>query len=383
MKLPFNRPTLPPYDLFKKRVESFYDTGMITNGQVVRQLESDVRETMRVDNAVAISSCTSGLMLALKCLGATGKVALPSFSFFASAHAVLWNGLEPVFVDVDSETWNISLEALERALDADVEISTVMPVHIFGNPCDVNGLEALAHDRGLYLVFDSAHAMGAKVVDRWVGCFGDVEVFSLSPTKLVVAGEGGMLTTGNGELASMLRAGRDYGNDGDYNPSFCGLNARMSEFHASLAIESFNMLEENVRRRNMIADRYKEGLSNLDGISFQVIETGHRSTYKDLTILIDEERFGVGRDALAWYLYREGIDTRKYYDPPVHRTVAYWERWGRNCDESLPVTNRISKRVLSLPIWSHMELEIVDRVVEAIGSAQKRAEKIGRDYLSK
>jgi dTDP-4-amino-4,6-dideoxygalactose transaminase len=381
MQVPFNRPTLPPYATLSDKFGAFYDTGIVTNGTVVRQLEADVEEAFRVNGAVAVSSCTSGLMLALKCLGSSGKVAIPSFTFFATAHAAVWNGLEPVFVDVDPDTWNISPEALERVLEEEGDISAVMPVHIFGNPCDVDRLGTLAGDRGLSLVYDSAHAMGAKVGDRWVGCFGDAEVFSLSPTKLVVAGEGGVVTTDNGELAELLRAGRDYGNAGDYDPSFVGLNARMSEFHAALALESFHMLELNVGRRNAIAERYVRGLGELPGITFQAVREGNLSTYKDFTILVDEDGFGLSRDALSWHLADEGIDSRKYYFPPVHRTTAYWERWGKRYDERLPVTNRLSRQVLSLPIWSHMETDLVDRVVESVHAAHKRAEEIQNEYL--
>jgi len=179
----------------------------------------------------------------------------------------------------------------------------------------------------------------------------------------------------------MLRAGRDYGNDGDYNPYFSWLNARMSEFHAALAIESFNMLESNVSRRNAIAEKYVKGLSTLEGISFQAIKAGNRCTYKDFTILVDEEKFGLSRDSLAWYLSGEGVDTRTYYDPPVHRTIAYWERWGRSCDEYLPETNRLFEGVLSLPMWSHMELGLIDSIVEMIHAAHETAEEIASGYL--
>jgi dTDP-4-amino-4,6-dideoxygalactose transaminase len=380
MQVAFNKPTLPPWEAFVEAIHAPLKTGLITNGPLVRQLEQVMKDTLGVEAVAAVSCCTSGLILTLKCLELEGKVAVPSYTFFASAHSLLWNGLEPVFVDVEKDTWNISLDRLEEALEEDESIKGVMPVHVFGNPCDVDALEKLAREKEIYQVYDSAHAMGARVGERPVGGFGTAEVFSLSPTKIVVAGEGGIVATSDLSLAHELRVGRDYGNAGDYNPSFVGLNARMSEFHAALAIESLRMLELNVQRRNEIANRYIELLSSLPGISFQKVREGNRHTFKDFTVLIDEESFGMGRDTLAWHLKREGIDTRKYYYPPVHKTVAYWERWGKRYDERLPVTNMLSERALSLPIWSHMEMEVVDQVAEAIAQAHKRAEEISALY---
>lgn len=371
---------MPAWELFKNAVRFFYETGMITNGPVVRQLEIAVEDTFRISHAVAVSSCTSGLMLVLKCLGIKGKVAIPSFTFFATAHAVGWNGLEPVFVDIDEETWTLSPASLEEALREHKDVVAVMPVHTFGNPCEVERIDTLAKEKRLAVIYDAAHAMGSKVGEDWVGTFGDAEVFSLSPTKMVVAGEGGIIATRDSDLAGKLRAGRDYGNAGDYDPVLVGLNARMSEFHAALAVESFKLLELNVRRRNSVAERYKAGLSDLPGLRFQKIKQGNRSTYKDFTVLIGEEEFGLNRDVLAWYLLQEGIDTRKYYNPPVHRTKAYWEKWGQRFDEYLPATNRVSSRVISLPIWSHMEMSVVDLVCQKIREAHEGAGEVKRRF---
>jgi dTDP-4-amino-4,6-dideoxygalactose transaminase len=155
----------------------------------------------------------------------------------------------------------------------------------------------------------------------------------------------------------------------------------MSEFHAALAIESFLMLELNIGRRNTIAEKYIEGLSRLPGITFQAIRQGNRSTFKDFTVRIDEDEFGISRDALSWHLSGKGIDSRKYYCPPVHRTTAYWERWGQEYDEHLPETNKLSEQALSLPIWSHMETSLIDRVVEEIHNANEKAESIKNEFL--
>ena len=371
--IPFNRPTLPPWEVVGRAFESFYGTGMLTNGPLVRQLELEARDLLRTGEAVALASCTSGLMLVLRCLGVRGKVALPSFTFFATAHAAAWNGLEPVFVDIDPETWNIDPACLERACREE-GVAAALAVHVFGNPCETAALERVAAEHGIPLVFDSAHALGAKVGDSPVGGFGDAEVFSLSPTKLAVAGEGGIVTTGDAGLAERLRAARDYGNAGDYDPEVIGLNARMSEFHAALGVESLRLLELNVRRRNRVAERYRRNLEEVPGVSFQRVTPGCRSSFKDVTILVRREEFGLSRDELADFLAREGIDTRRYYWPPVHRTRAYWERWGRACDERLPVTSFVSENALSLPVWSHMDLETVDLVCEKVVQARRRPE---------
>ena len=248
MIIDFNKPTMPNYNQLQSKIMQLYSTGMITNSTLVKKLEAEVADKLETENVIGVSCCTSGLMLALKCLGLRGKVALPSFTFFASAHAIVWNGLDPVFVDIDPVTLNISIDSLRAAIKEDDGICAVLPVHVFGNPCNVDGLADLADEFGLSLVYDSAHGMGARVGDRWVGNFGDAEVFSLSPTKLVVAGEGGIITVGDDELAEKLRSARDYGNTGDYDPAIIGLNARMSEFHAALAVESFRMLEQRCCR---------------------------------------------------------------------------------------------------------------------------------------
>lgn len=379
--IPFARPTLPDLAEYEQKLVRLWETRQVTNAAFVETLEKNCAKYLGVPHCVAFGSCTSGLVLALKALGLSGKVVLPSFTFFATGHAVLWNGLEPVFADIDPDTWNLDPASTEYLLSEHEDINAILCVHVFGNPCDVEALEKLSERYSARLIFDAAHAMGSELQGRKVGSFGDVEVFSFSPTKPLVAGEGGLASTSDAQLARILRFARDYGNEGDYDPAFVGLNARLSELHAALALGSLEQLEENVRARNMLAQRYRDNLKPVEGISFQEVSMYARSTYKDVTILVDQESFGVGRDALAWHLSREGIDTRKYYFPATHRTKAYWDRWGVLYDDMLPVTNRICQKVLSLPIWSHMEISVVDRVCEAILSAYARAEEIEAAFV--
>jgi dTDP-4-amino-4,6-dideoxygalactose transaminase len=378
--IPITKPTLPPLEEYLPRLEKLWDTGQITNGALVREAEALLEGYIGGTHCVATANCTVGLLLACKALGLRGTVLVPSFTFFATAHSLIWNGLEPLFVDIDESTWNISPDSVKEVLARRQDVSGILGVHVFGNPCQVEELESLASHHNIKLLFDSAHALGSESNGRKVGAFGDMEVFSLSPTKPAVAAEGGVASTIHAELAEILRCGRDYGNEGDYNPSFIGLNARFSELHAAMALGSLEMLESNIKRRNDIAKRYSTILSLLPGIEFQSVGENDRSTFKDFTVLIENEEFGMSRDALSWWLGKKSIDTRKYYSPPVHRTRAYWDRWGKCRDEELPVTNKISKQVLSLPIWSHMDDYVVDRVCEAITDAQQTAAEINTLY---
>ena len=378
--IPFTKPTLPPLNEYKARLEKLWKTGQVTNGPLVRETEALLGDYIGNTHCVAMANCTIGLVLAIKALGLTGAVVLPSFTFFATANSLIWNGLEPVFADIDEQTLNLAPASVKDILEKRRDVSAILGVHVYGNPCQVEELEALARQYDIKLLFDSAHALGAESNGKKVGAFGDIEVFSMSPTKPVVAGEGGVASTSNEGLAEVLRYGRDYGNEGDYDPRFIGLNARLSELHAALALGSFEMLEGSINRRNEVVSRYISSFGSIPGIRFQRIRENDRSTYKDFTVLIETEEFGISRDALSWWLERQRIDTRKYYSPPVHRTRAYWDRWGKYRDDELPVTNRISKRALSLPLWSHMDDDIVDRVCKAISNAHETADKINALY---
>lgn len=363
--LPLARPDVPDIDAIVADVRNILASGHLTNGPYVRELEHRAAGYLHVRHCVAVASCTSGLMLVLRAMGLVGDVIVPSFTFAATAHAVIWTGLRPVFADIDPETLTLAPAHVRRSVG--IRASAILATHTYGTPCDIEGLQGVADELGLRLLFDAAHALGSQHQGIAVGGFGDAEVFSLSPTKLVVAGEGGLIATDDDLLAERCRIGRDYGNPGDYDCRFVGLNARMSEVHAAIALASLDRLEDNVRARNRLARRYHEGLRSLPGVSFPHVRDGDRSTYKDLTVLIDPDRFGVDARGLATRLAARGIDTRRYYAPPVHAMQAY--RSLRPSPNSLPVTERAAQHVLTLPLWTAMTEGDVGRVVDEISAA--------------
>jgi dTDP-4-amino-4,6-dideoxygalactose transaminase len=371
-RLPIVSPEGLPDDDFLRDVQEILRSRQLTNATFVRKFEEAAAEYLGVSHCVAVSSCTSGLILTLRALDLQGEVILPSFTFHATAHSVIWNGLKPVFADCDPETFCIDPQAVKRQISPNTAV--ILAVHLFGNPAHIEELQTIASSSGALLITDAAHAFGSGINGGPVGTFGTAEVFSFSPTKLLVAGEGGMIATQDADLARKLRSARNYGDSGNYDPELAGLNARMSEFHAALALRGFPGLEARIARRNQIRLHYEQRLGSIPGISFQHIEPGNRSACKDFAVLIDDSAFGESRDWLVDALEKENIQARRYFWPPVHRQKLYCDIWDKR---PLPVTDRISSSILNLPIYSTLSTEQIDRVCDAIVRSYELANKSG------
>lgn len=367
--LPFVQPSMPPLDEVVRRLRPGYDTGRVTDGPLVRQLEEAASERLDVPEVVAVSSCTVGLMLVLRALGPQGPVALPGFTFAATAHAVDWNGRALKFVECDERTFQADTADLRRKLAG---AGALIVTHVFGAPCDPTSVEAAAAEAGLPALFDSAHAFGATHRGRPVGSFGTAEVFSLTPTKPLVAGEGGLVATRDAALARAVRVGRNYGNPGNYDSEVSGLNGRLSELHAAVALASLERFDEDLATRRRLAQRYRSGVAAVPGLSVQEVATSDESTWKDFTVRVDAGVYGLGAAELRTALTAEGVDTRRYFFPPVHLHTTYRDRYGCR----LPVTESVAGSVLSLPIWPALEPARLDRVVEILAAVHEHAEEI-------
>ncbi len=365
-KINIVRPELPDVAELVDSIKYILDTGMVTKGKYLAQFEEALAQHLGVKHAVAVSSCTSGLMLTHKALGLTGEVIVPSFTFMATVGSLIWCGLRPVFADVNKGTTNLDADSAEAAITG--QTSAILAVHNFGNPADIASLQAIAERHKIPLIFDAAHGFGALYRGMPIGRQGQANIFSLSPTKLLIAGEGGVVATNDDQLAQAIRIGREYGNAGHYESLFAGLNARLPEFNAILGLKSLDMLEKAAQRRNTMASIYQEMMGKLPGIGFQEIRADDRCSYKDFSITVDEKLFGLSRDAFAAALLAENIDIRKYYDPPCHRQVAY-ESY--NDRFPLPNTEWLAEHSLSFPIWSNMEEKTALAICEAVNRIYK------------
>lgn len=362
-RIPLVRPALGDTRELVRRQERILGSGILTNGPTVRELEETVAERLGVPYVVGVASCTSGLMLVLQAVGARGPVVLPSFTFAASAHAVAWAGGTPVFAEVSEDALTLDpADAAAALAELDGRAVAMTATHVYGTPCRTEELQALADDAGVPLLYDAAHGLGSVRRGTPVGGFGVAEVFSLSPTKVVVAGEGGLVATHDEELARTLRLGRDYGNPGDYDCRFAGLNARMSELHAATALHSLALLDDALVRRHELVRLFWHELGAVPGVRGPVLDDGDVSTYKDLTLVVDEQTTGISAAALGVALAAEGVDSRHYYDPPIHRQQAYAHLSHR----SLPLTERLARSVISPALWSHMTDDQVRRIAHAV-----------------
>lgn len=359
--LPFFRPAKPTLDRVVARLAPSYERGVLTNGPNARTLEEQAAERLGVDHVIAVSSCTTGLMLTMQALiDGGGSVVMPSFTFSATAHAAVWAGGVPRFAECDTTTCQLDVDDAANRLGG---AALIVGTHVFGSPCAPEAVESLGRRAALPVIFDAAHAFGAMRRGRPIGTFGAAEIFSLSPTKVLVAGEGGLIATNDTDLAARVRLGVDYGNPGNYDTQFPGLNARMSEFHAATALCSLDELDAHLARRHELVDRYEASLAAVPGVTPQIVDDDDVSTYKDFTVIVDESRYGLGRDQLAAALAAEGIDTRPYFWPPVHRQRAY----AHLATPELPRTDWVASRVVSLPLWRDMPDDAVERIVDAVG----------------
>jgi dTDP-4-amino-4,6-dideoxygalactose transaminase len=367
--LPVIRPTLPALEEVQDLLRRSWDSGVVTLGSTVRAFEEEACRRTGAGHAIALSSCTAGLMLVPRALGLPpgSEVILPSFTFAATAQALVWNGLVPVFVDCLPGSYTLDPEDVERNLTS--KTSAICPVYIYGLPPDAEALVDLGRRKGVPVYFDSAQGLGATYRGQPAGSFGRCEVFSLSPTKVVTAVEGGLVTTSDDGLAARLRSMRDYGKDpeGGEEMIHLGLSARMSELHAAVGLLSLRNVDALVGARLERIARYRERLARLPGCRVQEYP-GDRTTSGNYFVLFISERARRSRDEVYSALKAAGIQTKRYFHPPVHEQAVF-QRFPMRVSARLTETARASREGLALPLYSHMtggQLEAVCRHIEQL-----------------
>jgi dTDP-4-amino-4,6-dideoxygalactose transaminase len=287
-------------------------------------------------------------------------VIVPSLTFIATAHALQWQKITPVFCDVDEDTLCIDPRAVERLITP--RTTGIMGVHIFGRPCDVDALQEIGSRRGLVLLFDAAHALGCANGRRMVGGFGQAEVFSFHATKFLSTGEGGAVVTNDDELAERIRLMQNFGFAGYDNVAYIGTNGKMTELSAAMGLTSLEAMDDIIaaNRRNYLA--YRDALAGVPGVSVMPYDERNRSNYQYVVLRVDAERAGASRDELIDVLHAENVLARRYFHPGCHRGEPY-RSYFPNAGLLLPVTERVSETLMQLPTGTTIDETQIETIV--------------------
>lgn len=367
--IPVIRPTLPALEEVEEVVRSSWQSGLVSLGATVQPFEDEIRTRLGVRHAIAVSSCTAGLVLVPRALGLPpgGEVIVPSFTFAATAQALVWNGLIPVFCDCLPKTCTLDPEDVERNITP--KTVAICPVYVYGLPPDVDAVLDLGQRKGIPVYFDSAQGLGATYRGKPAGSFGACEAFSLSPTKVITAIEGGLVTTNDDVVAGRLRSLRDYGKDPENGEDMIhlGLSARMSDLHAAVGLLSLRRVEEFIKARHERIARYRERVGSLPGCTVQEFPSD-RTSSGNYFVLFISNRARKSRDEVHAALKQQGIQTKRYFFPPVHQQTIF-RRFPMRVSNRLTNTLKASAEGLALPLYSHMtadQQETVCRAVEAL-----------------
>jgi len=358
-----------------ERLDALLDRRWLTNrGPLVQELEHALTQYLGVRHCVAVCNATVGLEVAARALALRGEVIVPAYTFVAPAHALRWLGLEPIFCDVDPVTHTI--DAKKAAALVTPRTSAVLGVHLWGRPCDVDALQALARDAHLRLLFDAAHAFASASNGTFVGHFGDLEVFSFHATKFVNAFEGGAVATNSDELAERLRLMINFGFAGYDRVVELGTNAKMSEMSAAMGLTSLEQVDAflEVNARNYQA--YARELQSLPALRLMTFDPGDRVNLQ--YIVVDVARgAALSRDELVEVLWAEGVRARRYFHPGCHRMEPYARdpRWRT---AQLGVTEALCERVMTLPTGTSVSADAVTTICDLLRTALEHATEVRR-----
>jgi len=334
----------------------------LNEGNLVKEFETRVAEYIGVKYAIAFFNGTAALHAILLSLGIKSgdEVIVPSFTFFSTVSTVVHVRATPVFADIDSKTFNISPRDIEKKLTS--KTKAIIPVHYGGLPADMDAILAIAHTRNLFVVEDAAEAIGSQYKGKKVGSFGKAGMFSFTPTKNITTGEGGVATTNDSKLARMLRLYKDHGQEGIYYHVLFGYNYRMTEMQAAIGIEQLKKLERLLTQKREVVRKINTNLQGIKNLSLPYEPSDMYHTYMLYTICFKDHKT---RELLRIGLAEKGIQTRVYF-PPVHKQPVF-----KNSKISLPITEDISQRCLSLPCYASMTDEEITYLTDSIRSLLK------------
>lgn len=358
------RPNIPNHERVLARFGEVLQRGWISNaGPCVQELEERLRQMMGVRHCIAMCNGTLALEIAIRAAGLTGEVIVPSFTFIATAHALQWQQITPVFCDIDPETNTIDPSQIKRLITP--RTTGIIGVHLWGQPCNVEALQRIAEEHDLKLLFDAAHAFGCTYRRKPIGSNGDAEVFSFHATKFFNTIEGGAVATNSDELANKIRLMKNFGFTGYDAVEYIGTNGKMNEMSAAMGLVGLEELDVHMRDNQEKYLAYGRGLAGIPGIELVKHGEVERSNHQYIVIKVDEERAGLDRDSLVSVLHAENVLARRYFYPGCHRMEPY-RSYFPNAGLLLERTERAAAQVICLPTGSAVTMAEIDAICRLI-----------------
>ncbi|MGN0613942.1 MAG: DegT/DnrJ/EryC1/StrS family aminotransferase [Porcipelethomonas sp.] len=366
-KILVTRSSMPDYEEYCEEIKELWDSRWLTNmGVKHRQLQAELTEYLGAENIDLFTNGHMALELSMQALNLQGEVITTPFTFASTTHAIVRNGLEPVFCDIDPVDFTIDTSEIE-ALITD-RTCAIVPVHVYGNICNVEEIERIADKYGLKVIYDAAHTFGVKYKGRGIGSYGDVSCFSFHATKVFNTVEGGAVCFKDKRFGDNLYNLKNFGIRGPENVEAVGANAKMNEFCAAMGICNLRHINEEILKRKAVVERYRSHLEGVDGIQLSPVQENVEPNYAYFPAVFDEKIFGASRNEVSEALAENGVGARKYFYPLTNTFDCFHGKY----DPSLtPAALHISKRILTLPLYADLSLDDVDRICDVILSCNK------------
>lgn len=351
---------MPDFEEYIEEIKELWENHWLTNmGAKHQKLEAELVRYLQVQNVTLFTNGHLGLECAIAAFGLTGEVITTPFTFASTTHAIVRGGLTPVFCDIDPDTYTLDVNKVESLITD--KTAAIIPVHVYGNVCDVNAIEAIAKKYNLKVIYDAAHAFGVTINGRGIATYGDASMFSFHATKVFNTIEGGAVTYGDLALTKTLNDLKNFGITGPESVEYVGGNAKMNEFQAAMGICNLRRVDAEIKKRKAVVERYQGRLSEIKGIKLAKNQDGVKKNYAYFPVVFDG--FKLSRDEVADALANENIYARKYFYPLTSSFECYRDKF--NCMET-PVAKDIADRVITLPLYADLALEDVDKICDII-----------------
>lgn len=361
-KILVTRSSMPSMEEYIEEIRSIWDSHWLTNmGEKHKALQAELQKYMGVPNVELLTNGHMALELSLQAMNLQGEVITTPFTFASTTHAIVRNGLEPVFCDIDPETYTMDVTQIERLITD--RTCAILPVHVYGNVCNIEEIERIAHKYGLKVLYDAAHTFGETYKGQGIGNFGDASCFSFHATKVFNTIEGGAVCYRDPDMGRRLYELKNFGIHGPEEVDAVGANAKMNEFCAAMGLCNLRHVDEEIAKRRAVVERYREHLEGVDGLRLNVQQPEVRSNYAYFPVVFDENLFGASRNEVMDALAQNGIGARKYFYPLTNTFECFH---GKYDVDATPVALHVAKRVLTLPLYADLSMEDVDRICKIV-----------------